>query len=311
MYFQGGMAVLRTSSFIFIIATIILSLNNLSPENKGIDQSNVTRVDQEVFSVDNPSVHMGNIIGVLSEDIQKKKAEELDIVEEVDVIVVEAPNKVDTPALNNIPADSLNKFVLDTIKTYKIGSYPYLLNNDYENYNGVTENLYYQGELLLKAEPNGSKASNCTGITFEVFYKAMQQRNKALGLSPEDINGMTKDELFDMALIWFAAMGPKSQSNIAVAVEKYDLGNRITNLEELRAGDFIDFSRENNTGHAVVFLEWIREGDRIIGFKFWSSQGSTHGINYKEEYFNIKNSNGQKYGNVIIENLHMARIIPN
>lgn len=311
MYFQGGMAVLRTSSFIFIIATIILSLNNLSPENKGIDQSNVTRVDQEVFSVDNPSVHMGNIIGVLSEDIQKKKAEGLDIVEEVDVIVVEAPNKVDTPALNNIPADSLNKFVLDTIKTYKIGSYPYLLNNDYENYNGVTENLYYQGELLLKAEPNGSKASNCTGITFEVFYKAMQQRNKALGLSPEDINGMTKDELFDMALIWFAAMGPKSQSNIAVAVEKYDLGNRITNLEELRAGDFIDFSRENNTGHAVVFLEWIREGDRIIGFKFWSSQGSTHGINYKEEYFNIKNSNGQKYGNVIIENLHMARIIPN
>lgn len=311
MYFQGGMAVLRTSSFIFIIATIILSLNNLSPENKGIDQSNVTRVDQEVFSVDNPSVHMGNIIGVLSEDIQKKKAEELDIVEEVDVIVVEAPNKVDTPAFNNIPADSLNKFVLDTIKTYKIGSYPYLLNNDYENYNGVTENLYYQGELLLKAEPNGSKASNCTGITFEVFYKAMQQRNKALGLSPEDINGMTKDELFDMALIWFAAMGPKSQSNIAVAVEKYDLGNRITNLEELRAGDFIDFSRENNTGHAVVFLEWIREGDRIIGFKFWSSQGSTHGINYKEEYFNIKNSNGQKYGNVIIENLHMARIIPN
>lgn len=311
MYFQGGMAVLRTSSFIFIIATIILSLNNLSPTNKGIDQSNVTRVDQEVFSVDNPSVHMGNIIGVLSEDIQKKKAEELDIVEEVDVIVVEAPNKVDTPALNNIPADSLNNFVLDTIKTYKIGSYPYLLNNDYENYNGVTENLYYQGELLLKAEPNGSKASNCTGITFEVFYKAMQQRNKALGLSPEDINGMTKDELFDMALIWFAAMGPKSQSNIAVAVEKYDLGNRITNLEELRAGDFIDFSRENNTGHAVVFLEWIREGDRIIGFKFWSSQGSTHGINYKEEYFNIKNSNGQKYGNVIIENLHMARIIPN
>src|SRR5699024_2261814 len=117
------------------------------------------------------------------------------------------------------------------------------------------------------------RASNCTGITFEVFFKAMQQRNKALGLSPEDINGMTKDELFDMALIWFAAMGPKSQSNIAVAVEKYDLGYRITNLEELRAGDFIDFSRENNTGHAVVFLEWIREGERIIGFKFWSSQG--------------------------------------
>lgn len=207
-------------------------------------------------------------------------------------------------------SQSLNQYVLDVIKSYKIGSYPYLLNNDYENYNGVTENLYYQGEVLLKGDANGTKASNCTGITFEVFFKAMQQRNKSLGLDPEDFNGMSRDQLFDMALIWFAAMGPKSQSNIAVAVEKYNLGYRINNFEDLRAGDFIDLSRENNTGHTVVFLNWIREDKKIIGFKYWSSQGSTNGISYKEEYFNIYDVNGNKYGNVIIDNLYMVRISP-
>lgn len=204
----------------------------------------------------------------------------------------------------------LNKYVLDVIKTYKIGSYPYLLNNDYQNYNGVTENIYYQGELLLKANPNGNRASHCTGITFEVFFKAMEQRNKELGIDTHNFNGMTKDELFDFALTWYVANGPKSQSNLALAMQKYGIGYRITNLEEVKAGDFIDFSRENNTGHTAVFLNWIREGDKIIGFKYWSSQGSTNGIDYNEEYFNVKKSNGSKYGNVMIDNLYIGRVSP-
>jgi len=111
--------------------------------------------------VNYPSVNMGDIIRVLSEDAQKKKLDELDIVDEVDIKVAEAENEA---------SDS--------------------------------------------NEP--------------------------------------------------PTRGEVSQSNIAVAVEKYDLGYRITDLEELRAGDFIDLSRENNSGHTVVFLEWIREGDRKI-----------------------------------------------
>ena len=206
----------------------------------------------------------------------------------------------------------LNNYVLDVIRTYNYqgGNYPYLLNNDFENYNGVTEDIYYKGELLLKAHSSGKKYSHCTGITFEVFFKAMQNRNKVNGIDINDFNGMTKDELFDFMLIWYVAAGPKPQSNLVVAIEKYGLGQRITDLEEIAPGDFIDLSRENNTGHAVVFIDWIREGDKIIGLKHWSSQGSTKGISYKEEYFNIKGSNGQKYGNVILDNLNVGRINP-
>lgn len=207
---------------------------------------------------------------------------------------------------------SLNQYVLDVISTYSLkdGAYPYLLNNDFKNYNGVTEDIYYNGQLILKANPAGDKASNCTGITFEVFFKAMQKRNKELGIPVDDFNGMSKDELFDMALTWFVANGSKSQSNLAVALEKYGLGTRINDLEKVRPGDFIDLSRENNSGHTAIFINWIREGEKIIGLKFWSSQGSTDGISYKEEYFNIRDKNGNKYGGVRMDNLHIARVSP-
>lgn len=206
----------------------------------------------------------------------------------------------------------LNPYVLDVIKTYDLegNNYPYLLNNDFENYNGVTEDIYYKGDLILKAHPSGLKYSHCTGISFEIFFKAMQSRNKANGIDINDFNGMTKDELVDFMLTWYVAKGPKSESNLAVAIEKYGLGDRITDLEDVAPGDFIDLSRENNTGHAVIFIDWIRDGNRIIGLKYWSSQGSTKGISYKNEYFNIRDSNGEKYGNVISDSLNIARINP-
>ena len=206
----------------------------------------------------------------------------------------------------------LNKYVMDLVNSYdyKGGNYPYLLNNDFENYNGVTEDIYYKDEIILKSHSSGKKYSHCTGITFEVFFKAMQNRNMANGIDINDFNGMTKDELVDLMLIWFVAAGPKAESNLAVGLEKYGLGERISNLEDAAPGDFIDLSRENNTGHAVVFIDWIREGDKIIGLKHWSSQQSTKGISHKEEYFNIKDSNGQKYGNVILDSLHIARVRP-
>lgn len=253
--------------------------------------------------------------------------EDINTVEEIEVAIEEiivpeekketiAPSRGSTSLDSRPQADSnlsgyLNKYVLDILNTYKIGSEnPYLLNNDYENYNGVTEDIVYGGELLLKAHPSGVRYSHCTGITFEVFFKAMQQRNKSVGIPIDDFNGMTKEELHDFILTWYVAKGPKSESNLTVAIEKYGLGNRITNLEDVRAGDFIDLSRENNTGHAVIFINWIRSEGKIIGLKHWSSQGSTNGISYKEEYFNIVNSKGIKYGNVIYDDLHIARVNP-
>ena len=204
------------------------------------------------------------------------------------------------PVNKQIKTD-FNAYVLYIIKTYDIKniSYPYLLNNDYSNYNGVTTNLVFQGQTLAKAHPSGNRASHCVGITFEVFFKAMQARNKALGKSVEDFNGLNFNQLQDLMLTWYVANGSKSISNVTVALERYGLGKRIYNWESVRAGDFIDFNRSNGTGHTAVFLEWIRDNNNsIIGIKYWSSQESTNGINYKDEYF----------GSVLKDPFYIARV---
>ena len=198
----------------------------------------------------------------------------------------------------------LNPYVLDVIKTYTSGPYPYLLNTDYANYNGVTENIFYQGTILAKAHPSGNKASHCSGITFEVFHKAMQARNRKLSLSPDDFNGMTFNDLHDFLLVWYVANGPKSTNNIAVAMEKYGVGRRITNFEDARPGDFLDYSRTNGTGHTVVFLNWVRNGNTIVGLRYWSSQGSTNGIAEKTEYFTTGG------GNLRTDNVYIGRVLP-
>ena len=204
----------------------------------------------------------------------------------------------------------LNPYILDVIKTYPIGRYPYLLNTDYANYNGVTEDISYQGMILLRAHPSRNKASHCSGITFEVFFKAMQQRNQEAGISPSDFNGMTFEQIKDFMLTWYVANGPKPISNIATAIEKYGLGKQIHQLEQAKPGDFVDISRENWTGHTVVLINWIWKDGKIIGLKYWSSQGSTNGISYNTEYFNVRDASGVPYGNVLIDQVYIARVGP-
>lgn len=128
---------------------------------------------------------------------------------------------------------------------------------------------------------------HCVGLTFEVFFKAMQARNIDAGISKDNFNNMSFENMTSFMLTWYVALGtPKSQGDqLAGAIEKYGLGTRITNFEEARTGDFVDLSR-TSSGHAVVFINWIRDNtNNIIGFKYWSTQESTNGINYKEEYF--------------------------
>lgn len=202
-----------------------------------------------------------------------------------------------------------NQLVLAQIATYNNGSYPYLLNTDYSHYNGVTSNLYYQGKLLLRADPSGNHASHCVGITFEVFFRAMEEWNKQQGYAGDTIKSLSYDQLHDFILKWYAA-GPKAENNLVIALEKYKLGKRITNFEEARPGDFIDFTRKNQTGHTVVLINWVRENGKIVGLRYWSSQESTKGIGYKTEYFNIPRSDGTQYGNIIKDSVLIGRVVP-
>ncbi|KAB3532911.1 hypothetical protein F8154_11215 [Alkaliphilus pronyensis] len=284
----------------------------ISADNQGEDKSpqekTITDETDENIQIDDKNIE--NEINRSDKDQQQNvekidnKQEELNKPDNSDDV---NNNSKESIKLGELVSEDLNRYVLEIIKTYKLGT-PYLLNTNYDSYNGVTTNLYYKDKLLLRANPSGDKASHCVGITFEVFFKAMQKRNKAVGLSPNDFNGMNWKQLYDFVLTWYVAGGNKRTHNLAIALEKYGVGQRIYNMEDAKAGDFIDFSRDNNTGHTVVFLNWIKENDKIIGLRYWSSQDSTNGINYREEYFNIKNGDGEKYGNIIIDQLYIGRV---
>lgn len=203
----------------------------------------------------------------------------------------------------------LNSYVLKVIQVYKGEKYPYLLNNDYNHYNGVTENIAYKGSTIAKANPDGSKSSHCVGLTFEVFFKAMKERNKEAGLAIDNFNNMSIDNMKDFMITWFAAQGkPKLEGDqLAGAIVKYGLGTQIKKLEDAKAGDFIDFSRAKS-GHTAVFINWIKD-DRgnIVGFKYWSTQESTNGIAYKVEYFS-DNINENFKGAVNRNQLYIGRV---
>lgn len=201
----------------------------------------------------------------------------------------------------------LNEYVLDVIDDYN-GELPYLLNTDYINYNGVTADIVYREKTLLKAHPSGNRASHCVGITFEVFFRAMQLRNQDLAITDDGLNGMTAEELFDFILSWYAAKNNKARYNLASAIEDYGLGKRIE-AWEAEPGDFIDFSRANGTAHAVIFLEWLRSEGEIIGLRYWSSQAASEGIAIRDEYFQPVLAWAQAQSPVLPQTMYVARVV--
>jgi len=195
---------------------------------------------------------------------------------------------------------ALNPYVLHVIGAYPTdGSYPYRWEkNEYDIYNGVTEDLVYRGKIIARGHPNQTRCSNCCGLTFEIFFRAMQIRNKQKGINPDDFNGMSWEDLFNMMLIWFVVGRGDSPRE---AIVYYGLGQAIDNWEEAKTGDFMDISRNNGSGHSVIFIEWQRDdSNKITGLKYFSSQ--SNGVGYATEF------SSDSGGKVLREYIHIGRV---
>jgi hypothetical protein len=190
--------------------------------------------------------------------------------------------------------------VLQVISAYPLdGSYPYRCKPlEYDLYNGVTQDLYYRGRVVTKAHPNGTRCSYCCGLTFEIFVRAMLLRNIQKGIDPDDFNGMSFNDLFNLLQFWYIeGKGDSPQKGI----EYYGLGEKIEDWEKARAGDFCDISRNNKTGHSVIFIEWVRDPEgKITGMKYFSSQGG--GPGFKTEFFSDSG------GKVLRDWVRLARV---
>jgi hypothetical protein len=196
---------------------------------------------------------------------------------------------------------SLNPYVLHVIEAYpKDGSYPYrcIKEKEYDLYNGVSQDLIYKGRVVAKAHPDSSRCSYCCGMTFEVFVRAMKERNIQKGIDPDDFNGMSFYDLFNLLQLWYIEGKGDSPRKGIVA---YGLGERIDDWEEAKAGDFMDLSRNNRSGHSVIFINWMRDDDgKITGLKYFSSNSS--GVGYGTEYFSDSG------GKVLRKWIRLARV---
>lgn len=203
---------------------------------------------------------------------------------------------------------SLNPYVLKVIAAYPLdGSYPYHCSwkpREYDIYNGVTQDLWYRGMVVAKAYPDGSRCSYCCGFTFEAFVRAMKLRNIQKGLDPDDFNGMTFGDLFNMLQLWYIEGDGDSEQR---GITSYGLGRAITDLEEVRPGDFLSYSTTPPGGHSVIFIEWNRDAqNKIVGFKYFSSNLSgTHGVGYGSGRFSDSNASGR---GILRKSLHIARV---
>jgi hypothetical protein len=205
-----------------------------------------------------------------------------------------------TPVLDDC-AGSLNPYVLKVIDAYPLGieSYPYRCKPlEYDVYLGATQTLYYKGQAVTKAHPNNTRCSYCCGLTFEIFVRAMKLRNIQKGVDPDDFNGMTFTDLFNLLQIWYIeGEGDSPQRGI----EYYGLGRKISDWEEAEPGDFCDFSRNNGSGHSVIFIGWERDPQgKIVGMEYFSS--NSRGVGYLTEYFSDSG------GKVLREWVRLARV---
>jgi hypothetical protein len=142
------------------------------------------------------------------------------------------------------------------------------------NGSGVPRDIRHDGQLILKAQEKGTY---CSGFTFCVAMEAAQER----GL----LKGKTADEVRQFQKEWYGSTKEAAERQCALAVEQLGIGHEVKSLADVQPGDFMQIWRTNKTGHSVLFLEWVREGEQVVGIKYRSSQKSTDGVGDRVEYF--------------------------
>jgi hypothetical protein len=163
---------------------------------------------------------------------------------------------------------------------------------------GVSEEIRFNGRKILS---KGKGGTYCSGFTLMVMMKAAEKRGLLRAKTFQDIRLLQKN--------WYGAertgAEPSSaEKQVVVAMTSLSIGRAIEPADA-KPGDFINYYRTNNSGHIAVFLDYIREGGVIVGFKFRSSQVTTNGIGDQEEYFT---TSGYATGLVDPKRFYVARL---
>jgi len=159
---------------------------------------------------------------------------------------------------------------------------------------GTPEEIRFKDARILG---KGTDGTYCCGFTFAVVMKAAGEAGLLKDKSVEQIKRFQKQ--------WYGAVTEPDtrEKQCAVALGNLGIGKQVT-PDEAQSGDFLQFWR-TKSGHSVVFLKWVEQDGKRVGFTYRSSQGSTDGVGDKTEYF--KNSGIEK-GEVDPQRMYFGRL---
>lgn len=159
---------------------------------------------------------------------------------------------------------------------------------------GTPEEIRFKDARILARGENGTY---CCGFTFNVVMKAAGEAGMLKDKSVEQIKRFQKE--------WYGAVTEPDvrEKQCAVALGNLGIGKQIA-ADEAQSGDFLQFWR-TKSGHSVVFLKWVEQNGKRVGFTYRSSQGSTDGIGDKSEYFK---DSGVEKGEVDPKRMYFGRL---
>ncbi|MBM3290606.1 MAG: hypothetical protein FJY92_10685 [Candidatus Hydrogenedentes bacterium] len=161
---------------------------------------------------------------------------------------------------------------------------------------GVTRDVTYNGKVVAAGDAQGR--CHCSGITWEVFMRAVDEYNRTH--ETKALDTWTPEDVDKFQFLWFGSDGNKRCIHNAVLT--FGIGQEIKDPADARPGDFVQFWRGNGSGHSCIFREWVRDAQgKITHLKYWSAQKKTNGISVNTETV------GDEKG-IILDQVYIVRI---
>jgi cell wall-associated NlpC family hydrolase len=162
-------------------------------------------------------------------------------------------------------AQSLNNHVLTEARQYTGGGYKWAGT-------GTPKDLFLGENKILGKSAEGTY---CSGYTFCVAFEVMKKN--------ELLNGLDVSTVKKFQQHWYGSTTESAETQCLYALEKLNLGQKIKH-EDAIPGDFVQFWRNNKSGHAVIFLGWQKDAQgKITGITYRSTQKVTNGIGDRTE----------------------------
>jgi len=216
------------------------------------------------------------------------------------------------------PPPGFNTFIIRTINDLTMfprnGDFPYCW-RECPGSMGMVRDTLYQGELMWE----GEDSCFCSGHTLEVLLSAVRRWAAHHGLDDDEQFGdLTYRSLRggDFYQHW-QGYGVAEDASSAAALESAGVGYTVTEdmWDTALPGDFVNLTRTNGTGHAVIFIAWVKQDGAIAGIRYYGCSRKGDSCPDPEDVHNVAEVSGPSFktemffgsgGQVLPEYLHIG-----